>query len=142
MQDAGSFLKKRLRSARNSIVIATPSLQYRALSNAVADAAERGIPVTLITSEEPGDARGLVRYANVRLLILKGLQGDDFDGRLKATLLRVDGHTGCLGSLPLARRELAHSIGILECRDEPAAVKRYGAYLETMIKRSSPYLKP
>ena len=142
MHDVRAHLKKIVSEAERTLIIATPSLHEKALSDAIAKAAERGTSVTLVTSAEPGDAGGLVRYANVRLLTLEGLRAGDFDGRLEVTLLLADGRTGCLGTLPLIHEALAHSVGILECSDDPAAARRYGAYLDTMIARSSPYLRP
>ena len=136
-------LKQGIASAENEVIVITPKLQNRTLAKSLQKAAQKSVPITLVTGGLPGDdAAGLVRFAGIDYRIVKGLRHEEKQGILTLSLLLVDDRLACLSTLPFARDALKQDIGVVECRTDPDTVARYRLLTQPILERSVSYLNP
>jgi sugar-specific transcriptional regulator TrmB len=140
--DALYFLKKHIASAEKSITIVTPELNSKTIRKNLQKSFDKGIVSTIITRENPvDDAAYFAQFAQVKVLIAKGLQSDYRRGGLSLSMLIVDEKHACISTAAFNEETMRHDVAVLECTDDPQRLKHYLGILKTLLGRSGTYLQ-
>jgi hypothetical protein len=132
-------LRQHIDTSRKGVICITPSLQSSRLTDLLAAAARRHLPLTLISGGNDDGAR-LVQFQTVDYRILRGLSSDIRDGELAMTLLLFDDY-GCFGSALLSDMHLSQDISLMECTDDPDRLRHLRDIADRLYRRSASYLE-
>lgn len=140
--DAIHRLKQEIASAQRSVVIITPKLQSRSLSDSIVKLMGKNVAVTIITAPEtPGDSAGLSQYAGITVMAHRGIHSDAYEGTLASSLLLIDSQRLCTSALSFEDISMRHDSAILECSGDPGRIDAYGNYISALRIRAKPYLR-
>jgi len=140
-KDACYYLQRQVNRAVTQITIITPKLEDTRLRRALKKAAAKGVNITLASHNSHDAGSYLVQFKEVEYYLYTPHTSDTYSGNLSITLLLIDHQETCWSSTPLSTPAMQHDMGMLQCSDDPALIRRYHDYARTILERSTPYLK-
>lgn len=140
--DALYFIAKSIASAEHNITIITPDLKSKSIRKSLSKNFQKGVFSTIITKELPlDDAAYLAQFKPIKVMIIKGLQSDYRQGRLKLSILLVDEKYACISTVAFNEEIMGQDIAIIECTSDPQRLKHYRHIIKTLLGRSNDYLQ-
>lgn len=139
--DALYFMAKSIASAEQNITIVTPDLHSNSIRKSLPKSFKKGAYSTIITQELPiDDAAYLAQFKPIKVMIIKGLQSDYRQGRLRLSMLLVDEKYACISTVAFNEEIMRQDIAMIECTSDPQRLKHYMHIVKTLIDRSDNYL--
>jgi phosphatidylserine/phosphatidylglycerophosphate/cardiolipin synthase-like enzyme len=146
-QEALSALIKNINNAKKEIHVAIYSFTHRKISKALANAAAKGVKVTLYFDHDSNykNRRSQIAYLaklkNVQTYTLKGRKSKNgkYYGKMHMKLITIDQKILFLGSANWSYSAFGLSYETLFYSDEKKWIKKTDSYLQSFKKQSKKY---